>query len=62
MSIIRSSFILVLFLATCASAGVVLEIETQDHRLDESGTVLAVVDGKNLKMTITSGRDQDKAR
>lgn len=61
MSIIRISFILVLFLATCASAGVVLEIETQDHRLDESGTVLAVVDGKNLKMTITSGRDQDKS-
>lgn len=60
MSIIRISFILVLFLATCASAGVVLEIETQDHRLNESGTVLAVVDGKNLKMIITSGGDQDK--
>ena len=61
MSIIRISFILVLFLATCASAGVVLEIETQDHRLNESGTVLAVVDGKNLKMTITSGGNRDKS-
>ena len=60
MSIIRISFILVLFLATRASAGVVLEIETQDHRLNESGTVLALVDGKDLKMTITSGGDQEK--
>ena len=61
MSIIRISFILVLFLATRASAGVVLEIETQDHRLDESGSVLTLVDGKNLKMTITSGNDQEKS-
>ena len=61
MSIIRISFILVLFLATRASAGVVLEIESQDHRLNESGTVLAIVDGKNLKMTITSGGDQENS-
>jgi len=50
-----------LFLATHASAGVVLEIETQDHRLNESGTVLALVDGKNMKMTIISGGEQEKA-
>jgi len=49
-----------LFLASRASAGVVLEIETQDHRLNESGSVLALVDGKDLKMTITSGGDQEK--
>jgi len=60
VSIIRIGFILVLFLATQASAGVVLEMETQDHRLNESGTVLAVVDAKDLKMTITSGGDQEK--
>lgn len=60
MSIIRISFISLLFLATRASAGVVLEIETQDHRLNESGTVVALVDGKNLKMTITSGSDEEK--
>jgi len=58
VSIIRIGFILVLFLATRASAGVVLEIESQDRRLQESATVLALVDGKNLKMTITSDGDQ----
>ncbi len=61
MSIIRISFILFLFLATRASAGVVLEIESQDHRSNESGTVLALVDGKNLKMTITSNGDQESS-
>jgi hypothetical protein len=35
-------------------------METQDYRLNESGTVLALVDGKDLKMTITSGGDQKK--
>ena len=61
MNIIRSSFILILFLATRASAGVVIEIETLDHRLNESGTVLSVVDGKNMKMTIVSGGEHEKA-
>ena len=61
MSIIRIGFILVLFLATRASAGVVLEIESQDHRSNESGTALALVDGKNLKMTITSNGDQESS-
>ncbi len=59
MSIIRISFILVLFLVTRASAGVVLEFESQDHRLNESGTIVALVDGKNLKMTITSVGDRE---
>ncbi len=59
MSIIRISFMLVLFLTTRASAGVVLELETQDYRLNESGTVLALVDGNDLKMTITSGGVQE---
>jgi hypothetical protein len=61
VSIIRISFILVLFLAARALAGVVLEIETKDHRSNESGTVVTLVDGKDLKMTITSGGDQEES-
>lgn len=60
MRTIRISCLLVLFLSAGASAGVVPEFETQDYRLDETGMLRAIVDGKDLKMTITSGSDEKK--
>lgn len=54
MKILQTSFLVVLFAASQVSAGVVFEIETKDHKSSDSGVVQAFVEGKNLKMLITS--------
>jgi len=55
VKLIRLGFVLALFLAAQASAGVVFEIETKDQGSNEPGSVLTVIDGKNVKMVVTSG-------
>lgn len=57
--ILRTSCLVVLFVASHVSAGVVFEIETKDHVSSDSGTVQAFVEGKNLKMLISSGDNLD---
>ncbi len=59
MKILQTSLLLVLFVVSKVSAGVVFEIETKDHKSSDSGAVQAFVEGKNLKMLITSSDSLD---
>ncbi len=60
MRIFRFSFLLFLIVAVPASAGVVFEVATKDHVSNETGSVQAFADGKDLKMLITSGDEIQK--
>lgn len=57
MRMLQMSFLAVLFIAAQVSAGVVFEIETKNHESSDPGSVQTYVDGKNLKMLITTGNE-----
>jgi len=57
VKILQTGLLMILFVTSQVLGGVVFEIETKDHQSNDAGAVQAYVDGKNLKMLITSANE-----